>query len=232
MAGTALDLDFITQAGGARERVAIDRLIIAGWTGRNREKMEEHVAELEKLGVARPASFPTFYRVAAARLTTESEIQVSGDKSSGEVEFVLLRHGGRTWVGVGSDHTDREVETYGVTVSKQMCDKPVGPRFWALDEVADHWDQLKIRSEITEGGGSVVYQEGTVAAMLSPDALLAALAEQGAGLFDDGTAMMGGTLPAIGGIRSAAEFRFSLEDPVLGRSLSHGYKIVSLPIAG
>ena len=38
---------------------------------------------------------------------------------------MLLQSGGRLWVGVGSDHTDREVETYGVTVSKQMCDKPI-----------------------------------------------------------------------------------------------------------
>ena len=44
---------------------------------------------------------------------------------------MLLQHAGRLWVGTGSDHTDREVEKYGVTVSKQMCDKPVAPVFWA-----------------------------------------------------------------------------------------------------
>jgi hypothetical protein len=38
---------------------------------------------------------------------------------------VLLASGGKTYVTVGSDHTDRKVETYGVTVSKQMCDKPI-----------------------------------------------------------------------------------------------------------
>src|SRR5258708_28829629 len=41
--------------------------------------------------------------------------------------------------------TDREVETYGVTVSKQMCDKPLAPLFWPYDEVAPHWDRLMLR---------------------------------------------------------------------------------------
>ena len=50
---------------------------------------------------------------------------ISADESSGEVEFVLIGWQGRTFVGLGSDHTDRKVESYSVTVSKQMCDKPM-----------------------------------------------------------------------------------------------------------
>ena len=80
--------------------------------------------------------------------TTATEIEVVGAHSGGEVEFVLLHHSGRMWVGAGSDHTDREVETYGVTVSKQMCDKPVAPVFWAFDDVAPHWDRLMLRSHV------------------------------------------------------------------------------------
>ncbi len=34
---------------------------------------------------------------------------------------------GKRYLGIGSDHTDRKVETYNITVSKQMCDKPVRP---------------------------------------------------------------------------------------------------------
>ncbi len=70
---------------------------------------------------------PIFYRASAARLTTDDAIEALGAASSGEAEFVLLRHGGRLWIGAGSDHTDREVEKYGVSVSKQMCDKPIAP---------------------------------------------------------------------------------------------------------
>ena len=64
---------------------------------------------------------------------------------------MLLQHAGRMWVGTGSDHTDREVEKYGVTVSKQMCEKPVASRFWAFDEVAPHWDRLMLRAHVVEG---------------------------------------------------------------------------------
>jgi hypothetical protein len=154
-------------AGVARE-VGIDDVIVAGWTGRDAAAVEKHIRELEALGVKRPATTPIFYRVSAARLTTATEIEAVGGHSGGEVEFVLLEHDGRLWVGAGSDHTDREVETYGVTVSKQMCDKPVAPVFWAFDDVAPHWDQLVLRAHVVENGERKIYQEGAVAAMLEP----------------------------------------------------------------
>ncbi len=42
--------------------------------------------------------------------------------------------------------------------------------------------------------------------------------------------MFGGTLGAIGGIRPASRFEMELEDPVLGRSLTHAYDIAVLPV--
>ena len=122
--------------------LSVNQAVIAGWTGRDAVARDRHIAELEAIGIARPASTPIYYRVAARRLTTATSIEVSGPDSSGEVEFVLFGAGGRIFVGAGSDHTDRKVETYSVTVSKQMCDKPVSPVLWALDEVGDHWDQM------------------------------------------------------------------------------------------
>src|SRR3981189_1664173 len=103
----------------------IDQAVIAGWTGRDPVARDKHIAELEAIGIARPATTPLYYRGAARRLTTEDSIEVSGGDSSGEVEFVLIGWQGRIFVGAGSDHTDRKVETYSVTVSKQMCDKPI-----------------------------------------------------------------------------------------------------------
>jgi len=43
---------------------------------------------------------------------------------------VLVAESDTMYVGVGSDHTDRKVEAYGVTVSKQMCPKPIGRELW------------------------------------------------------------------------------------------------------
>lgn len=214
---------------GGEERTAtvtVRHAIIAGWTGRDPVAVEKHIKELEELGVPRPASTPIYYRVAASRITTAPQIQVTGTESSGETEFVLLKHDGRLWVGVGSDHTDRKVETYNITVSKQMCEKPMAHTFWTLDDVRDHWDRLELRSWTADGE---LYQEGSVAAMRLPDELMTQYA--GKGLPDDAV-MFCGTLAAIGGVRPSPQFSFELNDPVLGRKIAHTYEITELPVLG
>jgi hypothetical protein len=208
----------------------IDQAVIAGWTGRDPVARDKHIAELEAIGIARPASTPIYYRVAARRLTTADSIEVSGPNSSGEVEFVLIGWQGRIFVGLGSDHTDRKVEAYSVTVSKQMCDKPLAPVLWEFEEVADHWDQMILRSFAWIDGTRVLYQEGTLDGML-PVAELIARGFGGKGL-PDGCAMFGGTFAAKGGIRSASRFEYELEDPVLKRSIRHAYDVTELPVLG
>ena len=207
---------------GRPTAVLIDTVIVAGWTGRDRAAVEQHIAELEAMGVARPSSTPVFYRVSASRLTTSREIESTG-ASSGEVEVLLLRQQGRLWVGVGSDHTDREVESYGVAVSKQLCDKPIADEFWSYDEVADHWDRLVLRAWVD---GDVLYQEGTLDGLMRPEELQTlarpAIAE--------GTLMFCGTFPAIGGIRAASEFNYELEDPILERTIRGAYRMRLLPL--
>jgi Protein of unknown function (DUF2848) len=44
--------------------------------------------------------------------------------------------------------------------------------------------------------------------------------------------MFGGTLAADGGVRPTNEFAFELQDPVLGRSITHAYRVRSLPNRG
>jgi hypothetical protein len=229
MVKSVINVELVGAAATAAQPVEINRLIIAGWTGRDVAALEKHIKELEELGVARPASTPIFYRCSAARVTTADVIEATGEESSGEVEYVLLSHAGKLWVGVGSDHTDRQVETYGVTVSKQMCEKPVARAFWLFDEVVAHWDQLILRSFIDEDGGRKLYQEGPVTAMRPP---LDLIALSGLGALPDGTMMFCGTLAAKGGIRPASRFSFELEDPVLKRKISHGYAIETLPVLG
>lgn len=228
MAATALSFLIHAEGGSRAETLEIRAAVIAGWTGRDKAALEKHIRELEELGVPRPASTPIYYRVAAARFTTAAVIECSGPESSGEVEFMLLQSGGRRFIGVGSDHTDRKVETYNITVSKQMCDKPVAPELWALDDVLPHFDSLVLRAFATIDGVRALYQEGPVAAMLPPAEILAGYAPG----FGEGTAMFCGTLAAHGGIRPAERFEFELEDPVLGRTIRHGYDIVVLPVAG
>ena len=107
------DLTFTieTRDGGTTPlTLAIDQAVIAGWTGRDPVARDKHIAELEAIGIARPATTPIYYRCSARRLTQEDSIEVCGANSSGEVEFVLIGWQGRTFVGLGSDHTDRKVE--------------------------------------------------------------------------------------------------------------------------
>ncbi len=229
MAGNSIEFRIHAKSETTTERLPVMQLVMAGWTGRDPVARDRHIAELEVLGIPRPASTPIYYPLAASRLTTASVIEASGADSSGEVEFVLLRAGGRLLVGVGSDHTDRKVETYSVTVSKQMCDHPMAPELWAFEDVADHWDSIILRSFATISGGRVLYQEGTLAAMLPPAELIAT----GFGNeLPDGTAMFGGTFAAKGGIRPADRFDFEIADPVLNRSIRHGYSIMTLPVRG
>lgn len=222
-------LEFTIDPENATQRIQINDLVIAGWTGRNVEALEKHIVELEELGVPRPSTVPCFYRVSTEQFINSPEPQFLGTTSSGEVEFVLIGTDDGMLLGVGSDHTDREVETYSVPVSKQMCVKPVSSNVWRYDEVADHFDELLLRAWATENGKKKLYQDGGVTAMRPPEELIG-LYLPGETILPAGTAMYCGTLAAIGGIRPAERFDVEIEDPVLGRKISYGYNVNTLPI--
>lgn len=212
------------------ERDGECHLVIAGWAGRNKEEIERHIHELEELGVRRPRVTPLFYRVSADLLTSRPAIEVVGTDSSGEAEAVIIQREDALWVAVGSDHTDRKLETVGVTLSKQVCAKPVSSQMWRFDEVKTHWDQIVLRSYAHIGGKRRVYQEGTLAALRQPLDLVERYRAEG-GRFEAGTAMFCGTVPVIGAFEHASRFEMELEDPVLKRSLKHAYDVNVLPIA-
>ncbi|RQQ24298.1 DUF2848 domain-containing protein [Burkholderia stagnalis] len=212
--------------------VAIERVVIAGWAGRDAGAIRTHIDELAALGVAPPSATPCFYRVAPALLTQAASINVLGARSGGEIECVLLDSPLGTLVTLGSDHTDREVEAYGVAVSKQVCAKPLGRDAWRHADVADHWDALEMRSwRIAASGERVAYQHDALGGLLAPDTLWRR--------FDDARAMparcamYGGTVAVHGAIAAMAHgdaFEMELHDPVLGRSLRHRYAVEVLPV--
>ena len=221
-------MEFLVE--GTPRRIDIASLVIAGWTGRDKAAVEHHIAELAAIGVKRPRAIPCFYRLGANLLTTAPEVDVVGEDSSGEVEFVLVAESDAMYVGVGSDHTDRKVEAYGVTVSKQMCPKPIGGELWRFTEVEEHWDRLVLRSHVTRQGRRRLYQEGAVSGMLAPRDLLARFAGS-SGILPAGTAMFCGTLAVRGEIGGGERFEIELHDPLNNRSLRHGYATRSLTIA-
>ncbi len=215
------------QTGSHQIEVEISSLVVAGWAGRDQHAIEHHIEELFAIGVPRPSSVPLYYRVAENQLTQATRIQAVGDQSSGEVETFVFQSGGELYVSIASDHTDRKLETHSVALSKQVCAKPVATEAWLYADVAEYWDELVIRSYIQENGEKVLYQEGTLASLRPPLELISGFA--GGGSLPEGTAMICGTVGAIGGIRPAPSFTMELFDPRRNRTLSHSYDIEVLP---
>jgi hypothetical protein len=76
-----------------------------------------------------------------------------------------------------------------------------------------------------------LYQEGPLAAMRHPEELMRMYLGHG-GVLPPGAAMYGGTLAVEGKVEPAERFEIELADPVLGRMLTHQYRVRYLPVEG
>lgn len=209
---------------GSEIDLAVEHLYVAGWTGRNVDAVQHHINELAEIGVAPPSEVPLYYRVSSSLLVHSDTIEVLGTETSGEVEPLMIQSAGALWLGLASDHTDRSLETHSVAASKQICAKPASKDVWRLSDVEVDLDTLLLHCSIKEDGSWVSYQEGTLSNILPLQKLIS-----GSGMGDN-SAMLCGTLGAIGGVRAAQSYRMELEDPKRNRRLTMEYSIRSLPI--
>ena len=209
---------------GSVQTIEIKHLVVAGWTARDMKFVQEHIDELAEIGVAPPSTVPLFYRASNLLVTQEATVEVLSTDTSGEVEPLIIKAEGKIYLGVGSDHTDRKLEAYSVAHSKQVSAKPVSSELWDFAEVVDHLDELLIESWVDEGEGWVQYQKGSLA-NIRP---LTELMEKGD--LSEGSAMLCGTCPAIGGVRRTEKFKMSIHDPVLNRTIECVYTTKELPI--
>jgi hypothetical protein len=215
--GTSKDLSF-----------PVSHLICAGWVGRDREALQAHIDELFQLGIPKPTRVPIYMNLSPYLLTTDHEITVVSDRSSGEVEYVLLWRDPDIWVTVGSDHTDRDIETRSIPASKQMYAKCLASQCWPYEELKDHWEQLALRCWVTREGKRALYQQASLASILSPAELLHGLPKEGIG-HQEGVMLFSGTVATQSGIVYGDSYDLELEDPVLKRSLQHSYQVSILP---
>lgn len=149
------------------------RMVNAGYAGKNQEEVRRHIQELAEKGISGPSSTPTLYPVVRTALTTESAIEVYGNKTCGEVEYVLLVvTEGEIYVGLGSDHTDRHLEESDIPRAKQICPNILSRTVWPLDEVEAHWDDLLLSARAVELGKEILYQEGRLELLLNPAELM------------------------------------------------------------
>jgi hypothetical protein len=204
------------------------RLICAGWVGRDKEALQAHIDELAEHGVPGPTRTPIYMNFSPYLATTSDAIDVVSPESSGEVEYLFLKQKEGTYIGIGSDQTDRGFEKFSIPASKQMCAKIMAPVVWPYQEVKDHWDQIVIRSWTTSNGKRTLYQEDSLATILGVEALLEQLPRD-AGLPTDGLILFSGTIPTKMGLIYGERFDFEIEDPVLERKIRHGYHVRVLP---
>lgn len=203
----------------------IQEVLLAGYTGRARATVMQHIDELKELGVAPPPRVPMVYVVPPSLLTTDDRLLVKSHETSGEVEFWLAPTGDGLLVGVGSDHTDREHEAIDVAESKTRCGKVISRHVWRYADVQDHWDAIEIRAWTSDLSGRRLYQEGSLALFLSVDDVLAEVGAAGHPEVRQ-RIVFGGTIATRGGLSYGRRFEAELRDPVLDRTLSCAYDVI------
>ena len=199
-----------------------------GFTMRDEAKMQAHLEECYKLGIKeliceRP---PLVMPISSWAVLTDNHIGVQRPKTSGEVEIVtIVDENDEVFVSVGSDHTDRSLETIDIPWSKQVAPNVVAPQMWRWNDVKDHWDDIHMESWVIDQGETVKYQEAMVNEFWTP-------AEMVQGLRDSVTRVAGanilfsGTVVSIGEkLRFAESWTIKMTDPVLNRVIEHTYTV-------
>lgn len=203
------------------------RMFNAGWVGRDKAALQHHIDELAALGVPPPKFVPTLFALGNHLLTTASAAQVHGEETSGEVEYVLLWHGGEILVGVGSDHTDRKLEAHSIPKAKNMCVNVLAPVVWPYEEVRDHFEKLVLACHVVRGGERSLYQEDACGAILGPEYWFDFLPKQIGGL-EDGLVLFSGTIGTKSGLVAGEAYELAITDPVMNRRIEHRYECPAL----
>lgn len=211
----------------------IERIINAGWVGRDKNSLLAHIEELKEEGIPAPETVPICFPILSDRITQDEKIEVFDEAGhSGEAEYVLLFHKGKIYVGAGSDHTDRRLEVLSVPKSKVFYPNVVSRRVWQFDEVADHWDDLILRSWIkSESGEKILYQEDTLSSIIDPNTLIKFIQDHLQERENlEGLCVYSGTVPAKVKIQYSSYWEVELEDPIKKRKINLHYDCIPATI--
>jgi hypothetical protein len=222
-----LHLELETKSGRRPMVFQYSRMVNAGYVGKNQDEVRRHIEELAEKGIPGPSTVPTLYPVVCHALNVgNAPVEVYGEKTSGEVEYVLLVKGeGEIYVGLGSDHTDRHLEETDIPRAKQICPNLMSRTVWPLSEVFDHWDDLLMRSRATLNGEEILYQEGRLGLLLNPEELLAFIKTKITGQLSD-LVVFSGTMGMVTGEFVFGEtFSTELIDETLDRRLAMAYDV-------
>jgi hypothetical protein len=223
-----LDLEVVSENRSETIQFKVERMINAGYVGRNRQAVVDHIEELSKEGVPPPPSVPMIFPVLCHNITTADKIEVVGGKTSGEVEFVLLLNSRGVFVAVGSDHTDRDIERHSIIKSKQVCPNLISKQVWNYDDVKSGWDDLILQSKVTKADGdeAILYQKAPLESIISAAELMELVKSKMIDGMVDGLVIFSGTLPVLTDeIIYGSHFRCELIDQRIDRVLACDYQI-------
>lgn len=223
-----MDLEVVSGNRLETIQFKVERMINAGYVGRNRQAVVDHIEELSKEGVPPPPSVPMIFPVLCHNITTADKIEVVGGKTSGEVEFVLLLNSRGVFVAVGSDHTDRDIERHSIIKSKQVCPNLISKQVWNYDDVKSGWDDLILQSKVTKADGdeAILYQKAPLESIISAAELMELVKSKMIDGMVDGLVIFSGTLPVLTDeIIYGSHFRCELIDQRIDRVLACDYQI-------
>lgn len=206
--------------------IPVHRLYNLGSATRVAEEARAHQDEMAGSGIAIAFDVPAprVYPIAAEALTTSTDVGVHGPHTSGEAEIVAVRHDGELYVGVGSDHTDRDLERTSILWSKQVCPDILAPELWPWPEVSDHWDDCTLELDVD----GEPYQRLPAGMFLLPGDLLMAVQDRTQAP-ESGLWVFGGTGATIGRrLAFGHSWVLRLSDPRLRRTIEHGYQVTNL----
>lgn len=209
---------------GKKINFAVKKILNGGFAGRNQKAVWAHIEELEKIGVTPPQKTPTFYPLPSDLLVFDDEIEVLDTGNSAEIEYVLLFAKDEIYVALGSDHTDRDLETHSIPKSKLVYPNIISRQVWTYGGLKDHWDQIEIRCWLGEEK-ETLYQDATLAAIMSPEQFIERLKELVDGDLE-GLVFFSGTVAALTeGIAYSDFVSGELADPVNDKKLEISYRV-------
>lgn len=202
----------------------IERVIVVGYSGSNVEKINEHIKELEEeLGVPAPKRIPTIFECSLEVLTFNNNISFVGNMTSGEAEFLIIKDNNKIYIGLGSDHTDRKLESISVLKAKQICPKPFAKTLWLYDDIKDNWNNIKLESYQVVDGQEILYQKGTLSEILPVEKIISELENRIGSL--EKCIVFSGTVPLVSGFKYGNNFKGKLIDGSKNRSINLEYNI-------
>ena len=189
------------QVVATEEVIALDAtsLILAGFTGRSAQAVADHLRELSLIGVGAPESVPIYWSIEPDLLRPCANISAPPERTSGEIEYVLVRSAGRWFVGVGSDHHDKVIEKESVLESKRAQPKLIGHSVIPLEEAMASWDDIELRCLAKNGDGQwIIFQGGRLIELITPEDLLDGARRRWPDAVDmDGSVIFSGTIPLV-----------------------------------